>query len=189
MDAKTFTFDLVDKYSPEVVIRNSIKQIEEVTRGYVIGRLEEYDGNIRSYTQKGGLAAAFGALAAAHEEVEVDIQDSLGVQDTQRHRYEVFLAVKGLEHYKYRMMFVDYGTISYPVTIVLNEELAIAYSGKWTPMFRIGSMSELEDMLNIVINSDIMVNLIQSLINEALRQEHIKINLNMSQKEEVIDGE
>ena len=54
-----------------------------------------------------------------------DIQDDLGEQSKEDHRYEVFLTVKGLEHYRYRMMFVDYGAISYPATIVLNEMLAI----------------------------------------------------------------
>lgn len=69
------------------------------------------------------------------------------------------------------MMFVDYGAISYPVTIVMDEKLAIEYSGKRMTAFPINSMKELEDMLDRVINSDTMIFLIQKLIDEALRQE------------------
>lgn len=68
-------------------------------------------------------------------------------------------------------MFVDYGTISYPVTIVMNEELAVEYSGRRNDRFLIGSMKELEEMMNAIMNSDTMIVLFQNLINEALRQE------------------
>ena len=69
------------------------------------------------------------------------------------------MTVRGLEHYKYRMMFVHHGTLSYPVTIVMND------------IFWIESMKDLEELMSRVINSDTMVSLIQKLINESLRQE------------------
>lgn len=169
MDKETFTFELLDKYPPEVVIRNILKQIEEATRGYVIGNIEKYDGPIFSYTKSTGLTS----LQTAFEPVAVDIQDDLGVQGTENYRYEVFLTVKGLEHYRYRMMFVDYGTVAYPVTIVMNEALAIEYSSKRNTTFNIESMSDLENMINMIINSKTMLSLIQSLINESLRQEAV----------------
>ncbi len=105
------------------------------------------------------------------EEGKGDIQEKLGALDNEKHRYEVFLTAKGLEHYRYRMMFVDYGTVSYPVRIVLNETLAIAYSGKCIDMFYIDSMREMEELMEAVINCDAVVSLIQSLINESMRQE------------------
>ena len=86
----------------------------------------------------------------------------------------MFLTVKGLEHYRYRLMFVDYGAISYPVTIVLNEMLAIEYSGKRNDTYYIDSMKELENMLDIVLNSDSMIGFIQKLIDESLRQERLE---------------
>lgn len=171
MDKRTFTFDLLDKYTPDVVIENSLKQIEEATQGYVIGEIKEYGGPISSYTKTVGLASALGALQTTSETVRVDIQKDLGEQDKENHRYEVFLTVKDLAHYKYRMMFVDYGAVSYPVTIVLNDTLAVAYSGKRTDTFHIGSMADLEDMLSAIFNSDTMISLLQNLINESLRQE------------------
>lgn len=169
MNKDTFNFELIDKYPPEVVIRKILKQIKEATNGYVIGNIEQYDGPIFSYTKTTGLSS----LQVAFEPTAVDIQADLGAQGTENCRFEVFLTVKGLEHYRYRMMFVGYGTVAYPVTIVMNEALAVEYSGKRNFIFNIESMRDLENMLDTIINSKTMVSLIQSLINESLRQEVI----------------
>lgn len=172
MNKEKFTFELLDRYTPDIVIKSSLEQIEKATKGYVMGNIEKYDGPVRSYTKtkQSGLAA-LGGLQTMTQTVTVDIQNDLGEQDLEQHKFEVFLSVKGLEHYKYRMMFVDYSTISYPVTIVMNEELAIIYSGRRNDQFVINSMKELEEMMDIIINSDTMISLIQNLINESLRQE------------------
>lgn len=167
MNKETFTFELLDKYPPEDVIKNRLKQIEEATRGYVIGNIELYDGPIFSYTKKTGLAS----LQTVLEPVDVDIQADLGAQGTENYRFEVFLTVKGLEHYRYRMMFVEHGSVAYPATIVMNEALAVEYSDKRNFMFKFGSMKDLEKMIDTIINSETMTSLIQSLINESLRRE------------------
>lgn len=172
MKEQEFVFDLVDKYSPEIVIGNLLKQVESATRGYVCGNIQEYDGQITSYTKEVGFSAAFNAFQKGTEKVHVDIQEDLGEQDYENHRYEVFLSAKGLKHYKYRMMFVDYGTVSYPVTIVMNEDLAVEYTGKRVTNFSVTSMKELEDMVNKILSCKTMLSLIQNLINEAIRQEN-----------------
>ena len=176
MNKNKFSFDLVDKFTPEVVIRNALKQIEEATDGYVRGNIEDYDGPIRTYTKRVGFAAAMKNFQTTSEEITVDIQEDLGEQDKEKHRYEVYLSARELEHYKYRMMFVNYGTVSYPATIVMNEELAVEYSGKRVDTFTINSMKELEDMINTVIDSDKIVSLVQNLINESLRHKNAASN-------------
>lgn len=168
----TFSFELLDKYPPEIVIKKALKQIEEATNGYVIGTIETYEGPIKSYTKQVGFATALKTLQSTSETITVDIQEKLGDQDEKDHKYEVYLTAKGLEHYKYRMMFVNYGTVSYPVMIVMNEELSIEYNGKRNYIYFVDSMKELEDMINKVIDSDIIVSLVQNLINESLRQEN-----------------
>lgn len=186
MDKSKFTFELVDKYTPVEVIKKSLAQIDDATQGYVMGNIEEYSGPIYSYTKQTGLMAAMSSLQTRSETIKVNIQDDLGEQSTESHRYEVFLTVKGLEYYKYRLMFVDYGAISYPVTIVLNEMLALEYSGKWKEIYSLDSMNDLQDMLDIVINSGSMIAFIQKLINESLRQE---AHENLSQKNEKMSDE
>lgn len=167
MNKETFSFELVDKDKPEIVIKNSLRQIDEATRGYVKGNIEEYDGQIRSYKKNLGLV-----IPTLQKEVTIDIQEDLGEQNNEDYKYEVFLTVKGLEHYKYRMMFVNHGTLSYPVMIVMNNRLAVEYSGgQMKDIFWIESMKDLEELMSRVINSNTMESLIQKLINESLRQE------------------
>lgn len=169
MDKEKFSFELLDKYTPDVVIKKSLEQIEQATEGHVMGNIARYDGPVFSYTKKNGLAALV-TLQTSPDTLAVDIQQDLGEQGAEQNKFEVFLTVKGLEHYKYRMMFVKYSTISYPVTVVMNEDLAIAYSGKRKDIFIITSMKKLEELMDNILNSDTMILLIQNLINESLRQ-------------------
>jgi len=170
MDKGMFSFDLLSRERPNITIGNSLKQIEQATNGYVIGNIAKYDGPIYSYTKEKteGLLAG---LQPTKTTVKVDIQKKLGEQNSEQNRFEVFLTVKGLEHYKYRMMFVDYCDIAYPVTIVMDEALAAEYNGRRNYIFKINSEKELEEMLDVVINSNTMISLIQLLIDESLRQE------------------
>ena len=150
-------------------IMHDIRECEEKIdsqRSIIIGDFNE----MHSYTKKVGFAAAMESIQGSST-VEVDIQKDLGVQDKESNRFEVYLSVKGLDLYKYRMMFVDYGTVSYPVKIVMNEELAIEYCGRRKSQFDIASMKELEDMMNKIMDSETFISLVQSLINEALRKE------------------
>lgn len=169
MDKSKFCFELIDKFTPDVVIRGVLKQIDEATAYYVEGHIVKYDGPITSYKKEVGITAGLNSLRT--DTIYVNIQDELGEQTDQCNKYEVFITVKGLEHYKYRLMFIQYGAISYPVTIVMNEELAVEYSGKRKDKFLVDSMKELEEMMNVVINSETMTTLLQNLINEAMRQE------------------
>lgn len=176
MDKGTFSFSLVDRDMPETVIRKSLKQIDEATRGYVKGNIEKYDGQIRTYKKVLGIAN----MPKLQQEVTVDIQQDLGEQNSEDYKYEVYLTVKGLDRYKYRMMFVNHGTVSYPVTIIMNNRLAVEYSGgQRNEMFKVDSMKELEDLMYKVINSEMMESFIQKLINESLRQEAIYNNLSV----------
>lgn len=173
MEKREFSFELVDTHTPETVIKMALEQIEKATRGYVVGKIEEYGGPISSYTKQGGLASALIAVQSTSQ--TVDIQEKLGEQGEEDHKYEVYLSARELEHYKYRMMFVNYGTISYPAKIVMNEELAIEYSGKRNDTFYINSMKELSEMINTVFDSSKMIFILQSLINESLRQENKQV--------------
>ena len=106
MNQEKFTFELVDKYTPDIVIKNLLGQIEEATRGYVIGNIEKYDGPILSYTKKRESKGVFTALQGTEENIRVDIQTKLGEQGSGQNKFEVFLTVKGLEYYRDRKSVV-----------------------------------------------------------------------------------
>ena len=174
--AMEFNFDLVDRWTPDKVIEDKLKELGEVTKGYVEGKIESYEGHIFSYDykRKNGLAGLNSLYQNAEETVHVNIQDKLGEQNNEEKKFEVYLKVKGIENYKYRMMFVEYGTVSYPATFVLNADIAAEYgSGRRNTIVKLNSMLEIQELLNKIFESGMMTELIQNLINEAIRQENM----------------
>ena len=169
MDKAKFNFELKDTMSPEEVIIESARDIGECTNEMVICNVGPYDGEAKSYIKKNSYATIARTLQSMEEET-VDIQDSLGEQSGIENKYEVFLSVKGLEYYKYRIMFLKYGAIAYPVQVVLNEDIAEAYNGKKQYIYDVESMQDLKTMFETIINTDFCTNLIQSLIYESMRQ-------------------
>ena len=169
MDKAKFNFELKDTMSPEEVIIESARDIGECTNEMVICNVGPYDGETKSYIKKNSYATIARTLQSMEEET-VDIQDSLGEQSGIENKYEVFLSVKGLEYYKYRIMFLKYGAIAYPVQVVLNEYIAEAYNGKKQYIYDVESVQDLKTMFETIINTDFCTNLIQSLIYESMRQ-------------------
>ena len=133
----------------------------------MICNVDVYEGQTKSYVKKNNLWAATEAFNKVEE--TVDIQDVLGEQSGIDNKFEVFLSVKGLEYYKYRIMFLRYGAIAYPVEVVLNEDIAEAYNGKKQYIYDVDSMEELKTMFETIINTDFCTNLIQSLIYESMK--------------------
>lgn len=168
MNKETFNFDLKDTMPPEEVIIESAKEIEECTNHMVICNVALYDGETTSYVKKNSFVAMTEAMQSMEQ--KVDIQDFLGEQSGIDNKFEVFLSVKGLDYYKYRIMFLKYGAIAYPVQVVLNEDIAEAYNGKKQYVYNVDSMEELKIMFETIVNTEFCTNLIQSLIYESMRQ-------------------
>ncbi len=170
MGKTKFNFNLQDTKEPATVIEETLKQVESDTRGYVSGKVAAYSGPIFSYKKTIHSSLVYQVYAQDKEKM-IDIQEDLGEQDEKEQKFEVFLSVRNVPTYKYRLMFVRYTSISYPVTVVLNEDVAVAYWEKRNTLVVVNSMSELQDMLNRILDSKFITTLIQNLINEAIRQE------------------
>lgn len=170
MKKENFCFKLKDTKSPDQVVREYANQVSQCTNNMVICEIKPYDGMITSYVKKSAWVEAVSAWGRTNEDT-IDIQNDLGEQSEVENKYEVYLTVKGLEHYKYRIMFIRYGAISYPVSVVLNEDIAEAYSGKSQYEYEIESMDELKKLLEQIFDTEYSIKLIQSLIYEAMRQE------------------
>ena len=169
MNKEKFNFELKDTKTPDEVVREYVSQISEWTKNMVICEVTSYDGCTTSYVRKTGLKIVAESWSG---EERVNIQSDLGEQSGIDNKYEVYFTVKGLEHYKYRIMFIRYGAISYPVRVVLNEDIAQAYSGKFQYEYEVASMDELKGMLERIFSSEYCTKLIQSLIYEAIRQQN-----------------
>ena len=186
MDSNTFSFNLDNSKSPKTVVEQYLENINNATRGYVNGEIKAYSGMIYPYTKRTALAS----VMKPFEPVEIDIQEELGEVEIELYTYEVYLSVKGLPHYKYRLMFMEYSDISYPVTVVLNEDIVDDdivdrfLSSGYKMTFEIVTMHELEQLMDEVLNSNIVIRRIQCLIDEAMRREQ-----DNSQMEKVVETE
>ena len=170
MKKENFSFELIDTLTPDVVIQEAIKQIEEATDGYVRGNIQPYEGPIQDYKERAGWVVALNTLQAS-KEVEVSIQNDLGELECESHKYEVYLSAKELKNYKYRIMFIEYGTVSYPVQIVLNDDIANECLGKFKNIFQVETMADLEELINKILESEVVIKLLQSIIYESLRKQ------------------
>ena len=74
MKKEIFNFELKDTESPEEVIAECAKEIEECTKNMVICNVLAYDGKTTSYVKTNSLLAM---TLAANTEEKVDIQDFL----------------------------------------------------------------------------------------------------------------
>ncbi len=171
MEQAKFNFNLQDNKEPVTVIEEALKQVESVTKGYVSGKVAAYSGPIFPYKKIIHYGNPLSQFHGYDEEKTIDIQEYLGEQDENEYKFEVFLSVRDVPTYKYRLMFVRYTSISYPVTVVLNEDVAVAYSDKRNTVLEVKTMRELQDILNLILNSEFITTLLQSLIYEALRRE------------------
>lgn len=171
MSDRKFDFELKDTRTADEVLKDYSNKIAEWTKGMVLCEIVPYEGETETYVKRSSWAVTAGALAEIDKDITVDIQQYLGEQSDLNNKFEVCLTVKGLEYYKYRIMFIRYGAIAYPVNIVLNEDIAKAYSGKSQYKFFVESMKDLEEMVEQIFETEYCTKLIQSLIYEAMRQE------------------
>ena len=163
-----FKFELKDTNPPEVVIRQVFEEIAVVTNGYVFVELAEYLNPITAYVRKNSL----NVMTEMFSEKTIDIQSDLGEIKAERHRYEVYLKSKVMENYKYRLFFVNYETMAYPVEIVVDEKLAEGAFNQTRTVFVKDNMTALEEMLEKIKYSDFFKRLIQNIINESIRREN-----------------
>ena len=169
---REFSFDLINKEIPYEVIKKKIYQISFLTQGYVTCEISEYIGKIRSYEELTTLGLIGSSNFKLNNPVRhVDIQEELGEIKIENHKYEIYLTVKGLENYKYRICFIEYGSISYPVSLILDSDIAFDCMDQSKEEYTIENQVELEEKMDSILNSDRLGVIIQNLIYEAIRRE------------------
>lgn len=167
---KDFNFVLTNTEIPYDVIKKKIDQISNWTRGYVTCEISEYSGEIRSYdtpTTIGLIGSAKFNLTGSVK--HVDIQKKLGEIKNENHKYEVYLCVNGLDNYKYRICFVEYGSISYPLSLILDSDIAFDCMEQSKEEYIVENQIELEEKIDLILNSETLGGIIQNLIYEAIR--------------------
>lgn len=157
-------FDPIDLTAPDKVIRNLCDQLSEETNGYVVAAIEEYNGKIESYTQKSSMATV--AAMLGESEKKICIQNSLGKIGNEVKRFEFYLKTPTYEDYKFRVLFIEYGTGNYPVKVVLEMGVAnevLDSHGGYKIICK--NPDELEDLIFRVLTSEYIIHVMQELIN------------------------
>ena len=173
------SFDKVDLTTPDKVVKEVGNELSEITQGMVRCEVKEYDGPIRSFTQtkEVGTAALLTAFQTKTVEQHIDIQSRLGEMGNTQKKFEVCLETPDNKDYKFRLMFIAYDATIYPVTVVLESDIAnqlpqygngYIYSFKFRKDFQVFFVD--------VINSDKAVTILQQLINLAGNAMHLEMN-------------
>lgn len=152
---------------PVVVLSEKNQWVNDITKGYVIAKVNEYDGPIESYDVTAPMANLSKMLSAS---MSVDIQEQLGEQDGTRLKYEFYLTSSVLADYKFRIMFIEYGITGYPVKIVLEQGIADEFLGEENSDYvvMIDDYISFKNAVDKILNTNRVIEIMQSLINVGL---------------------
>lgn len=173
------SFDKVDLTTPDKVVKEVGNELSEITQGMVRCEVQPYDGPIRSFTQtkEVGAGAVFAAFQTKTVEERVDIQSRLGEMGNTQKKFEVCLETPNNRDYKFRLMFIEYDATIYPVTAVLESDIANQlpqYGNSYIYSFK--TRKDFQAFFVDVINSDKAVTILQQLINLAGNAMHLEMN-------------
>ena len=164
------SFDKVDLTTPDKVVKEVGNELSEITQGMVKCEVQPYDGPIRSFTQTK-------EVGAKTVEERVDIQSRLGEMGNTQKKFEVCLETPNNQDYKFRLMFIEYDATIYPVTAVLESDIANQlpqYGNSYIYSFK--TRKDFQVFFVDVINSDKAVTILQQLINLAGNAMHLEMN-------------
>lgn len=160
LDLSRLDFDDIDLTAPNLVVEEILKELSKETKGIVEGKILPYKGHITSYTKQGfaGVAAALSGRADEY----VDIQKDLGRSGVETHKYELFLCTPSYEHYKFRICFFSFNTGNYPVSFVLQENVADSIS--LSENVKCVDRTQVENLLYRILNSKYIIGVMQEII-------------------------
>lgn len=158
-----YDFNTTDSITPDMVMRDVCSDLNELTKGFVVGNVCEYDGNIESYDTLGAMTALATSLQGI---TRVDIQEKLGAIGDVNFKYELYLSANQIENYKYRILFLGYGISGYPVKVVIEQDIADELNNKEDSgyIYTVESKEDFEKLLISIFNSKTIQKVVQGLI-------------------------
>lgn len=176
MKMKPFDYELKDPLTPyEYIIQEIVPVITDSTNGHLFAKLEEYTGNIYSHEIKtGGGLSAIGKL---YEEKTVfhDIQSDLGELKRKNFTYEFYLGSSTLHSYKYRLLFLRYGSAGYPANIVLAQSISDEINKSGQYIYKIKNLDELKKFWGRVLESTTLHDVMQEAIISSIREKEREV--------------
>lgn len=156
-------FNVIDLTAPNKVVEEIINELPDATNGIIHGTISEYDGHITSYT-KAGWAALSEALGTV--DTKVDIQTTLGKSGDENHKYELFLHTPKHKHYKFRILYLQFGIANYPATVVLEQNIAndVYNDSNARYIVSCNNRDELETLIYNILGCKRIIRIMQELI-------------------------
>lgn len=156
-------FSDIDLTAPVRVVEEIMSRLSVESQGIIHGTIAKYDGPITSYTKAGwsALREALGTI-----DTTVDIQTTLGKSGDEDHKYELYLHTPSQQHYKFRILYLQYGIAHYPVKVVLEQGVAndIHIDADKEYIISCSNRTELESLIMSILNSKRIIQVMQELI-------------------------
>lgn len=156
-------FSDIDLTAPNKVVEEIVAQLAYATNDIIHGAIVEYNGHITSYTKAGwsAISAALGTI-----DTKVDIQTTLGKSGEEEHKYELYLHTPLHKHYKFRILYLQYGIANYPVKVVLEQNVAndVYDESNASYIVTCDNRDELEELIYSILNSKKIIRVMQELI-------------------------
>ncbi len=156
-------FSDIDLTAPNKVVEEIVAQLAYATNDIIHGAIVEYNGHITSYTKAGwsAISAALGTI-----DTKVDIQTTLGKSGEEEHKYELYLHTPLHKHYKFRILYLQYGIANYPVKVVLEQNVAndVYDESNASYIVTCDNRDELEELIYSILNSKKIISVMQELI-------------------------
>lgn len=160
---KMFQIDITEDVSyktPKEIIEAQCTLLSEDTHGLVLGRVQDYSGEIDNYI-KPGFKRALAELWNVGEDYPVEIQSALGELSESTFTYDFFLTSKYAPNYKYRIMFFRYGIGGYPVKVVYDADIKVEASNE--DYSSIKNEEDFNNFLKQLLSSEDFSNVVKNL--------------------------
>lgn len=110
---------------PKKIVESQCEIINKNSNGKIYARISEYDGRFSSYSKSIVGEAALNSFAKLLSD-DFDVQSVLGsAGESKTMMYELYLTSPATPRYKYRLMIIAYDVMLYPVSIALDESIAL----------------------------------------------------------------
>lgn len=153
--------------APKFFFEEQCKVLSEITGGKIIARVSEYDGEYQTRYQNtyaSTVGALIGASGVTGQSIKFNVQKKLGEgNDDEKFVYEFYITSKKTSKYKYRVCFLYYSVMLYPVGISLDKSIADELESKGE--FYINSEEEFLGFLQKLLSSKRVTSVINNLLS------------------------
>jgi len=148
--------------TPREIVANQCKELSNLTKGKVIARITEYEGEYRSYSTMSSMKLMSETTLDMMMGKSFDVQEVLGEEsEDEQIVYEFYLTANNTPKYKYRIFFLYHGIMFYPVGISLEK--GIAKELGLETEFLLNTQEDFKECLAQILGSNKVALIIQNL--------------------------